>query len=80
MELEASDSEKKQLPFSTQYFGHTPDAFVDSITASSIDIIKGKQNSVEISKISCHTYFRENKIAESRLTICYFKTFRGFEF
>ena len=39
MELEANDSEKKQLSYSTQYFGHTPDAFVDSITAPSIDII-----------------------------------------
>ena len=39
MELEANDFEKKQLSYSTQHFGHTPDAFVDSITAPSIDII-----------------------------------------
>ena len=39
MELEATDSEKKQLSYSTQFFGFTPDAFVDSITAPSIEII-----------------------------------------
>ena len=39
MELEATDSEKKQLSYSTQFFGHTPDAFVDSITGPSIEII-----------------------------------------
>ena len=39
MELDASDSEKKQLSYLTQYFGHSSDAFVDSITAPSIDII-----------------------------------------
>ena len=39
MELEANDLEKKQLSYSTQHFGHTPDAFVDSIAAPSIKII-----------------------------------------
>ena len=39
MELEANDLEKRQLSYSTQHFGHTPDAFVDSIATPSIEII-----------------------------------------
>ena len=39
MELEANDFEKKQLSYSTQHFGYTPDAFVDSIATPSIEII-----------------------------------------
>ena len=39
MELEATDSEKKQLSYATQFFGFTPDAFVDSIHVPSIEIV-----------------------------------------
>ena len=62
MELEASDSEKKQLSYSTQYFGHTPDAFVDSITAPSIDIIN---DNLQVSK-------RLEKLREIRLKMSKF--------
>jgi hypothetical protein len=39
MDLEATDAERKQLAYSTQLFDFTPDAFVDSITAPSLDYI-----------------------------------------
>ena len=60
MELEASDSEKKQLSYLTQYFGHNPDAFVDSITAPSMDIIKDNvqaSHKFENSGFFCHSDF-----------------------
>lgn len=39
MELEATETERKQLAYATQFFDFTPDAFVDSITGPSIDCI-----------------------------------------
>lgn len=39
MELDASENERRQLAYSTQFFDFTPDAFIDSITGQSVDII-----------------------------------------
>ena len=39
MELDASETESQQLAYSTQFFDFTPDAFIDSITGPSLDII-----------------------------------------
>ncbi len=39
MDLEATESERKQLEYSTQFFEFTPDAFVDSISAPTVDMV-----------------------------------------
>lgn len=40
MELNATDKEKRQLAYSTQFFDFTPDAFIDSITSPALDVMK----------------------------------------
>ncbi len=38
MDLEATEAERKQLEYSTQFFEFTPDAFIDSVSATTVDI------------------------------------------
>jgi len=44
MDLEASESERRELEYATQFFEFTPDSFVDTISFSSTDIIDEELN------------------------------------
>ena len=44
MALEASESERRELEYATQFFDFTPDSFVDTISFSSTDIIDEELN------------------------------------
>jgi len=39
MELEATERERRQLAYSTQFFDFTPDAFIDSVTGPALDVV-----------------------------------------
>ena len=39
MELDASETERRQLAYSTQFFEFTPDAFVDAVAGPSYEAI-----------------------------------------
>ena len=39
MELDASDQERRQLAYSTQFFDFTPDAFVDGVSGACYEAI-----------------------------------------
>jgi len=39
MELDATDKERRQLAYSTQFFDFTPDAFIDSVTGPALDVV-----------------------------------------
>jgi len=39
MELDATERERRQLAYSTQFFDFTPDAFIDSITGPALDVV-----------------------------------------
>ena len=39
MELDASEQERRQLAYSTQFFDFTPDAFIDGVSGASYEAI-----------------------------------------
>ena len=39
MELDASEQERRQLAYSTQFFDFTPDAFVDGVSGACYEAI-----------------------------------------
>jgi hypothetical protein len=39
MALEASDNDRRELEYATQFFDFTPDSFVDTVNFTSTDII-----------------------------------------
>jgi hypothetical protein len=67
MDLEATDAERKQLAYSTQLFDFTPDAFVDSITAPSLDYIN---NHLDAAKERCAQEF-VGKTSEKELEVSF---------
>lgn len=63
MDLEVSETERKQLEYATQFFEFTPDACVDSITAPPMDIISDNLKAV---KAKCFKEFA-GKVTEQEL-------------
>ena len=56
MELDASEQERRQLAYSTQFFDFTPDAFIDGVSGASYEAIN-EHLDVSYSLFSCFTCF-----------------------
>lgn len=67
MDLEASESERRELEYATQFFEFTPDSFVDTISFSSTDIIDEELN--KLKKTLSEKF--SNKISERELEDCF---------
>jgi len=63
MELDASETERRQLAYSTQFFEFTPDAFVDAVAGPSYEAI---DEYLDVAKNKCASEFA-GKIDEQNL-------------